>query len=286
MIATDRPRGLLKKKMWPWPHRARSTEALPDDRWHPHFGSLAGHDLAGWLSGFPDHGPPRRSIILATDERTGSEWLCQLLGATGRLGRPSEYLNTVWMRRFIADYPDKVPAQVAIAHQVGTTANHCFSMKVHPWHLERLLQAATVSGTFPGATFVRLIRTDLLGQAISLYRARQTGSYHAHIAPARDGLFDANAIEGLIRNLAFNRARWDMYFARTGVTPLMFSYEELSADPRGVVRRIADSMGERIWWRDFAAVRSIRQQADSVSDEWRQRYVRERGTIDKFDLLP
>jgi trehalose 2-sulfotransferase len=270
---------------WSIAWQARPPGVARGVEWHPHFGNIAGTDLATWLAGYPDQGAPERSIVLATDERTGSEWLCQLLGASGRLGRPSEYLNTSWMRRYIRDYPDDVPAQVAIAHRVGTTANRCFAMKIHPWHLDRLLERSTVSGTFPSAHFVRLTRRDLLGQAISLYRAQQTGRYHAHIPPERAVDFDADAIERMVQVLALNRARWEMYFARTGIRPLMLSYEDLRADPHCVVRQIAEYVGERVKRRDVTAAQPIGQQADSISAEWRERFVRARGSVDTFASL-
>ena len=265
--------------------QAQPNTAPPRPEWHPHFGDIAGTDLASWLSSYADHGTPERSIVLATDERTGSEWLCQLLGATGRLGRPSEYLNTAWMQRFVADYPADVATQIVVAHRVGTTANRCFAMKLHPWHLDRLLQGGTVSATFPAVSFVRLVRHDLLAQAISLYRARQTGSFHFHIAKERDVAFDATAIELVLRELAVNRARWDMYVARTGVAPIVVSYEELRANSFGVVRQIAECAGERVRRRDVGATRSIGRQSDVRSTEWRERYLRERGNLDRFDPL-
>jgi trehalose 2-sulfotransferase len=270
---------------WMRPRRRRHDIVQPGPDWHPHFGHIAGTDVVRWLSGYPDRGPPQRSIVLATDERTGSEWLCALLGATGRLGRPSEYFNTPWMRRFIPDYPESVPAQIAIAHRVGTTANGCLSIKLHPWHLDRLLQGGTVSSAFPAPSFVRLLRRDLLAQALSLYRARQTGSFHSHIAEERRADFNADAIEQQVHELAVNRVRWDMYFARTGIVPLVLSYEELRANPLGVVRQIAARVGERVGRHDLADVRPTGQQADAVSAEWKERYIRERGSPDRFDPL-
>ena len=160
-------------------------------------------------------------------------------------GRPNTSVLRGWQAH-LADYPADVATQIVVAHRVGTTANRCFAMKLHPWHLDRLLQGGTVSATFPAVSFVRLVRHDLLAQAISLYRARQTGSFHFHIAKERDVAFDATAIELVLRELAVNRARWDMYVARTGVAPIVVSYEELRADSFPVVRRIAECAGERV----------------------------------------
>lgn len=259
--------------------------AVPGPDWHPHFGRIAGVSLDSWLSGFPADVQPRHSLVLATDERTGSELLCQLLGATGRLGRPSEYLNTSWMQRFIPDYPADVASQVAIAHRAGTTPNGCFSMKVHPWHIDRLLSEGTISHTFPTPTFVRLMRRDLLGQAISLHRARQTGRYHSHIQEERPAGFDAEAIGTTMRDLAANRARWDLYFARIGTSPLTVTYEELCADLFQVVHRVAAAMGETVDRTMVTSFTPIRRQADELSVEWRARYIHECGSVDRFDRL-
>lgn len=251
--------------------------------WHPHFGRIGGCSLETWLARYPDAVAPARSIVLATDERTGSEWLCQLLGATGRLGRPSEYLNTLWMRRFIPDYPDDVPAQLSIAHHVGTTANGCFAMKLHPWHVDRLLAGATCATTFPAPVFVRLLRHDLLGQAISLYRARATARYHFHYTEKRTVAFDGDAIEAVLRELAANRTRWDAYFARNAITPLVVSYEALRAHPLEMVRRVAALVGETVRRRDIVCPSPMCVQADAQNEEWRERFVRERSDLNRFD---
>ncbi|TWB43451.1 Stf0 sulfotransferase [Nitrospirillum pindoramense] len=159
-------------------------------------------------------------------------------------------------------------------------------MKLHPWHIDLLSTAeGAVAAAFPSPRFVRLIRQDLLGQAISLLRARQTGSYHSHIQEEKPATYDANAIDGIIRDLSRNRARWDMYFARIGVIPLLVTYEELCTDTFGVLTRIATFMGETVHHKDLVGMLPIRKQANSQSWEWRERYVRERGDINYLDRM-
>lgn len=251
--------------------------------WHPHFGRIGGKSLADWLADHPTVGPPVRSIMLATDERTGSEFLCQLMGATGVLGRPSEYLNTYWMRCFIADYPDDVAAQVAIAHQVGTTANRCFSMKVHLLQLERLLTGSRVEAAFPAPVFVRVYRRDLLAQAISLYRARYSGQYHAYVPPTRALDFDGAAIRALMIELAQGKARWELYFTRNGVQPLKLAYEDLVTDPDATIRAIARHAGVGAVPRPVD--RPLHIQRDDTSQAWRQQFLAECGDFNALDTL-
>jgi LPS sulfotransferase NodH len=249
--------------------------------WHPHFGRIGGKDLAAWLADYPPSAPPTRSIMLATDERTGSEFLCQILGASGRLGRPSEYLNTYWMRCFIPDYPEDVGAQVTIAHRVGTTNNGCFAMKLHAVQLERLLTGSRVETAFPNPVFVRLYRRDLLAQAISLYRARYGSQYHAHLPAARPVDFDAAAIQAMMVELTRSKARWALYFARNGVTPLAIAYEDLAADPEAVVRALGDHAG--IAAAPHTVTEPLQVQHDTVTEEWRRRFLAERHDLNVLD---
>ena len=258
--------------------------ATPLD-WHPHFGRIGGLDVQSWLAAYPQVPPPVKSIMLSSEERTGSEFLCQLMGATGRLGRPSEYLNTYWIRRFIADYPDEVGAQMAIAHRVGTTANRCFAMKLHLVQLDRLLSGGTVTAAFPDPVVVRLHRRDLVAQAVSLYRARASNRYHAYVAAEREIAFDGEAIHQLLGELARARARWDVYVARNAIEPLMVAYEDLAADPCPIIREIARRSGESIEARDLDVAAPLRIQTDEVSAAWKQRFLDEYRNLDVLEAI-
>ncbi len=258
--------------------------AAPLD-WHPHFGRIGGLDVRAWLAAYPPGAPPVKSIMLASEERTGSEFLCQLMGATGRLGRPSEYLNTYWMRRFIADYPDEVGAQMAIAHRVGTTANGCFAMKTHPVHIDRLLAGGSVAAAFPAPVVVRLHRRDLVAQAVSLYRARASNRYHAYVVAERDIEFDGEAIRQALIELARARARWEVYVARNALDPLMIAYEDLAADPCRAVSEIACRAGEWVEPRDLDLAAPLRVQTDGVSVAWKQRFLDEYRNLDALETI-
>ncbi len=253
--------------------------------WHPHFGQIGGLDLQTWLAAYPDTAAPLRSILLASEERTGSEYLCQLIGATGRLGRPSEYLNTYWMRRFIADYPDDVGAQMTIAHRAGTTANRCFAMKAHAVHMDRLLTGGSVTAAFPDPVFVRLHRRDVVAQAVSLYRARYSNRYHAHVVAEREIEFDGEAIRQALIELVRAKARWQVYLARNAIAPLTIAYEDLAADPFAAVREIARRLGETIDARAVELASPLRVQHDAVSVVWKQRFLDEYRNLDVFEVV-
>jgi LPS sulfotransferase NodH len=263
----------------------RNRAAEPSQDWHPHFGAVSGINLAEWLAAQPPAPEPRQTVVVASEERTGSEWLCRMMQLTGRLGRPSEYLNTTWNRRFIHDYPDTVAAQIAIARRAGTTPNGCLSIKLHAWHFDKLEQEANFSDYFPKPVFVRLSRRDLLGQAISLVRARQTRSYHQHIPQQQSARYDAVAVQAALVEIATNRARWEVFFARNNLRPLCLEYEELARRPRRHLREIAKLAGEVLPFRLLSSGARLGVQRDAATELWREKFLCDCQGLNRLDRI-
>lgn len=230
---------------------------------------------------------PHRTLILCTDERTGSHHLAQLLAATGALGRAYEYFNTPWMREHYADYPEDVPGQLLWAKRLGTTPNGILSLKLHPWAMDRIAPFIDLCRDLPDSRFVSLQRRDLLGQAISLHRAQSTQKFTSWSEERAAPVYDGTRIRALLSELALRRERWEIYFARNGINPLRVDYEELEADPAGVVRRIAQHAGlpapppmeQRNWY-------AFEKQRDELSAAWRQRFQAEFADSRVLDPLP
>lgn len=249
---------------------------------HPHFPQIAGLSFSQWLETLPLPPPIRASIVLASEERTGSEWLCQLMGATGRLGRPMEYLNPHWNMRFIADYPHDVSGEVRAAHRAGITPNGVFAMKLHTQHFDRLQSQARLSEVFPDPVFVWLTRRDRLGQAISRARAQQSGRYHEYWHEERAEIYDAALIERTLSELLTLSGRWERYFARNGIEPLRVCYEDLSADPIAVIQAIAALVGEHVEAREIVVERELKIQRSEISEDWRRRFLADAADLDRF----
>lgn len=249
---------------------------------HPHFGPI-GPDLHAFLARFPAcDSPPARTLVLASEERAGSEYLCQMLGATGVLGRPSEYLNTYWMRRFLPDWPEAVPAQIALAWRTGTTANLCFAIKLHWPQLVRLASGMDPAQALPCPIFVRLMRRDMLGQAISLYRARQSGQYHAGFPAERPVEYDGTGISARLVELARHRATWQAYLAANAVVPLEIAYEDLARDPWPALEAIAWAMEQTITRAVIRPAKSLAVQRDATNEAWRARFLAEESGLGRL----
>ena len=230
---------------------------------------------------------PEKTILLCADERTGSHLLSQHLATTGILGRPYEYFNTHWMRSHHEDYPEEVSEQLKEAVRHGMTSNGVLGLKMHPWAMDRVLPHIDLSQDLGQVFFVLLTRVDILGQAISLLKAKQTDVWvggRPAITPGGTARYDGPLLLDTVRDLLGRRARWELYFARNGVVPLRTTYEEVIADAQEVVDRIAAhagvdgnrELGRERWY-------SFDRQADAINEEWRRCFTAEFSDLQVLD---
>lgn len=226
--------------------------------------------------------PPLRGYAICTAPRSGSNFLCELLTATGELGRPLEYFNGPGRRRQeFPDYPDDPEQQLAAVLRLGVTANGIYGLKVFATHFDTVRDTRWAA-RLPNLRFIYLRRRDLLGQAISYARAMHTGRYKSTWAEGQSSEYDAGLINNNLVTLVREHARWQFYFARNGVQPLELWYEDVQADPHRAIAQVAGAMGlERVSAPDPARL-SLQVQRDETSEAWRQRFLNETVDLTAF----
>jgi LPS sulfotransferase NodH len=227
-----------------------------------------------------------RGYAICTTGRTGSNWLCALLTSTGVLGRPREYFNAAARREFDdPDYPLEPAAQFRRILEAGATANGIYGLKIFPHQHDTIAATYAWTELLPDLRFVWLQRRDLLGQAISLARASQSGQFRSTVAPRTPPRYDAGLIQECLATVVRHQARWALFFARTGIAPLPVLYEDIVADPQHVVGRV----GALVGLGDAARIRpelvDFRKQRDAETEDWRARFIRENGDRNAIDAL-
>ena len=223
-----------------------------------------------------------RGYVICAEQRSGSSYLCQLLWSTGLLGRPADYFNSVGRRRNQPDYPEDAEAQLGEILRQGRTENGVYGFKIFAFNFDRVA-AARWAGRLPRLSFIHLNRRDLLGQAISSVRALQTGQYSANFEAGGTPSYDAGHILAELHRFARSEARWAAYFARCGIDPLRLCYEDIEAEPQAGVDKVAALLGlEERPLADLSRV-ALRVQRDSLSREWRARFIAEMGDVSRLD---
>lgn len=228
----------------------------------------------------PAPGPTeRRGYAICSEPRSGTTYLCDLLTATGLLGDPLEYFNPTGV--VAQSIPDYGPARmIDTVLTRGATVNGVYAVKVftdtfnnpdRPW-----------CQVLPNLRYVHFERLDLLGQAISWARAVQTGLYMTTDRALGEPRYDQAVIAYFLVEGARRHARWRLFFARNGLAPLRMTYEATTADPAAAVAQIAALVDVPAPQVDLTASQ-VAVQRDALSQDWRERFLRETGDLDHLD---
>ncbi|MGV7033018.1 Stf0 family sulfotransferase [Methylobacterium symbioticum] len=233
--------------------------------------------------------PATRGYAVCGAPRSGSNYFCEVLSSTGVLGHPREYFNgAVRRQRDDPTYPDDPQAQIGRILTMGATPNGVYALKLFPGLFDTVAPHLKLTEALPNLTFVRLRRDDVLGQAISWVRSIQSRQFRSTEAAQGEIRYDAETIRLYVGQVCQRNARWDMFFARTGIAPLTITYEDLASDPQQAVGRVADALGISPRPRIASERVHLRVQRDNESRAWRERFIAEcgdRNYIDSADLL-
>ncbi len=200
---------------------------------------------------------PTCYLVLATP-RSGSTLLGQGLQTSGLAGDPKEFFGhkmSYWMERWRTL---ALPAYVSRLSQERATPNGVFGAKLlyrQLLHLESLARHETelaelplpqiLDRLFPNLHLVWVTREDKVRQAISWFKARQSGVWGQD--PGRDApklgrawrlgdeplqpgelAFDYDGIAALVRQAEAEDAAIGQFFATSGIEPFHVIYEEFT----------------------------------------------------------
>lgn len=246
-----------------------------------------------------------RSVVVASEARSGSTLLCQALGATGLVGLPREYLLPGWfesghrtfgaptptqreqrrrlrarllLRRQWWEYRDiessTLPAYVDGVVRRRTTSNGVFSLKIHwsSYDRERDLHGFSFEMLPQPITWIHIQRRDLVAQAVSYVKANQSGVFAISGRGPRFSSpvhYDDEALVEAFHRVRDGARHWSGFFARSGITPLEVTYEALDADYEATIAWVLSELG----FPDVDVPSAIHvRQADEVNAAWAARF--------------
>lgn len=241
-------------------------------------------------------------LVLATP-RSGSTLLGQALNASNLAGDPREHFGHkmgFWAARWGTS---TVGAFVGRLMQERATDNGVFGAKLlyaHLLHLERTARAearyaeqplaAILADLFPNLHYLRITRDDKVRQAISYWKAKETGVWGQDSArPGRAGkgrreavkgarqtgrepAFDAAGIDGLLQTIIAEEAAIERFFGEAGIAPFHVVYEEFVDAYEETTRAALRFIGvEPPPGLDLGQPRT-KQLADATTDDWVERF--------------
>ena len=198
----------------------REWLGLPDPEVPP-----APYDLASAAADLPPR-EPTRSLVIATDYRTGSTLLAEALAGAGGYGIPLEYLQRGAMARRYARFAEPSPADflTRVMH-ARTSASGVFGIKLF-WPESPSLHH------LPDPLVIHLRRADVVAQAVSTWTALITHQWRAIAAHAHEVPYDGERLMALTAMHAHHDACWSSRLAELPASRVITTtYESLAADP-------------------------------------------------------
>lgn len=227
-----------------------------------------------------DHAPverPRLVYLLASEQRTGSNLLCALLQQSGVAGFTTEYLHLPSLPSVMDRLGlDDVDAYLDSVMRRRTTPNGVFGFKAHYEQIDAFLRR-TRRGLPPGLRIVRMLRDDVVAQAVSLYLASRTGTWlvagrRTSPEPEVEADYDFEIIRNAVVIIVRQRNAWTRLFQRLGIKPPVVAYEALTADPAGVCRNVIARLGIPLEAAAPLPVATPRKQGTARNEDWTARF--------------
>jgi LPS sulfotransferase NodH len=222
----------------------------------------------------------RKSYIIASLPRSGSQFLSGELWKTGALGAPCEYLFPAYdmrpmMNRLRATSPADYIAKLVACR---SSPNGVFGMNVHIQHFKPFLRGyPALLDVLQPLTFIHTTRRNKVAQAVSMAKAYQTSTWTSLQAKAVTSptTYNRELIERCIEDLAHQEREWEQWFVEHDVRPFRLAYEDLAADRAGTIRTIMAALDVKDDERKAVEIPPVEKQSDGTNAEWIARFEAE-----------
>ncbi len=252
-------------------------------------------DLIGPEFDRPSAEPARRTLIICSAPRTGSYELSRHLIAAG-IGVPHEYFNPNYARRlaerwlFTGDPLSEsvLPRYIEVLRRRRVQGG-VFATKLQFAQFDHYLRNPIGAALLDGASVVHLFRPDVASQYASLRAAWESGRWDFSPRQTRTPRVPRERSEDSFKE-ALDDMNWILsedagfrgLFVLLGIRPIFMTTDELSRDPKSLVRRIGETMG--VPMNEEALDHSIAASAPYGRESERKRAMA--GLADKFKKIP
>jgi LPS sulfotransferase NodH len=249
-----------------------------------------------------------KSYIICCTPRSGSHFFAGCLASTGIAGKPRERFprptcanpQTREEREWYITKPppessydpveDTKYVREIIEYDLGS--NGVFGVTIHWFQLEDAIRrirpyvdanlpmksgAEVLLRGLPNLSYIWLRRRDKVAQAVSWYKAIETGRYTrlrdtpTNFNPEQEIEFNFKKIKSHLSALKSFDNGWRSFFASNGITPLAIFYEDLVENRKKVVSKVLKHLCLSMSEFELDEPRH-QKSADAQSKEWGERF--------------
>ncbi len=238
---------------------------------------------------------PNQSYIVCTTPRSGSTVLCNILSNTKVAGQPTEYFyegdfyNKLWEKWEVSNFSEYLQS----VFQETATPNGVIGVKIMTGsgyftgfmqNIRKIPRYQTDSRTdweilsdlFPNLHYIWLTRRNKVRQAVSQWRALQSGVWHQY----KDGLvseeneinFNFEEIDLLVQNLVLREVAWQDYFTAAKISPLTIVYEDFVQSPQEIILQILSYLNVSAP-SNWVLKMNLKKLTDFQSEMWVKQYL-------------
>lgn len=226
---------------------------------------------------FPILEKGQQDYIICSTPRCGSHLLGHTLYQTERFGFPLEYFQRDNFNRWKSRFQTRgITDTLTQLRRYRTSPNGVFGCKLHFDHFEYVSRNSDYAEIFPEPKFLLLKRRDLLGQAVSLAKARSSGAWISMQEPVREAKYDRKGIDLALRKISRDNARWEHVLSSHDWPYMQVYYEDFLKDRQGIVQEIADFLSVDIQGVTLEEEAEMpKRQGDNLNRQFREKYLTE-----------
>lgn len=231
-----------------------------------------------WISYFDqlDQAHLDNCFAIAITPRSGSTYLGDVLKRSECVGKVEEYFNreaAQWTLRLSGarSLPEYFNYLLRVHHTNGV-----FGFEIDWLRLKQLLDEGYDQIVERIPNWIYLRRTDIISQAVSLEKARQSGHWHSHqeTDSSLSIAYDGEAIRNSVLMLMNSEYFLNQFFSRIGVKPLELWYEEVvNLQPDELVSLILDHLKIEITEEMHIRIAQIAPRFRKIGDSLNESYV-------------
>lgn len=196
----------------------------------------------------PEEASSKLDLFIAFTPRSGSSWLTNVLTEIKALGVPEEYFNPSLLPGFLKAFPSSSPQNyIQTLRKKKKSDLEVFSFEI-TWFQFKLWQELGIENALcNNRIYVWLRRRDLVSQAVSLYKAVESGYFHSVQPNSKDVSekskkvsYDKEKIKEWYNHILVQELGFNQYLKENRIASLNIFYEDMMASKAKTIQDIIE----------------------------------------------